>query len=69
MSGLAVHLAETMVQQHVGRAGRRRRRIGSDDAVEGECRLDHVALEPAVEEIGGARGEQLEEQPLVGERE
>ena len=38
-------LAEAMMQQHVGRAGRVGARIGSDDAVEAEDRLDRVALE------------------------
>ena len=65
---LAVHLAEAMVQQHIGRARRRRRRVGADDAVEGEGGLDDVALEPAVEKIGGAVREEVEQRALVVER-
>ena len=57
---LAVHLAEAMMQQHIGRAGRRRGREGADDAIERQRPLDDVALEPAVEEIGGAFGEEVE---------
>ncbi len=38
-------------------------------AVEGEGALDDVALEPAVEEIGSALGEEVEEELLVGEIE
>ena len=35
-AGFAVYLAEAVMQQHIGRAGRVGRRIGTDDAVEGE---------------------------------
>ena len=51
---LAVHLAEDVVEQHIGRA----RRVGAgeiaDHRVEAERGLDRLALEPAVEE-GRAR--------------
>ena len=64
-AALAVHLAEAMVQQHVGGARRRRRRVVADDAVEGEGAFDDVALEPAVEEIGGAAREEVEQRALL----
>ncbi len=59
-AALAVHLAEAMVQQNVGGARRRRRRVIADNAVEREGTFDDVALEPAVEEIGGAAREEVE---------
>ena len=64
-AALAVHLAEAVVQQHVGRARRGRRRVVADDSVEGEGALDDVALEPAVEEVGGAAREQVEQRALL----
>ncbi len=66
-AALAIHLAEAVVQEDVGGAGRRRGGVVADDAVEGEGRLDGVALEPAVEEVGGAAGEEIDEDALVGE--
>ena len=56
---LAVDLAEAVVKQHVRGAGRVRRGVGADDAVERERRLDDLALEPLVEKIGGALGEKI----------
>ncbi len=50
---VSVHLAEHMVQQHIGRARRIGRRIVADDAVEPEGGLDRRALEPAVQPIAG----------------
>ena len=67
-AALAVDLAEAVVQQHVGRARRMRAGVGADDAVEGERALEHVALEPLIEEVGCALGEEIEQQALVGER-
>jgi hypothetical protein len=58
-----------VVKQHIGGAGCGGRRIIADDAIERERALDHVALEPAVEEIGGALREEVEQQPLVVEIE
>ena len=66
---LAVDLAEAVMQQHVGRAGRERAGIGTDDAVEGERALHDLALEPLREKIGRALGEEVEQQALVGERQ
>jgi hypothetical protein len=43
--------------------------IGPDDAVEGERTLDHLALEPAIQEIGRTLGEEIEQQTFVSERE
>ena len=68
-AGLAVHLAEAMVQQHVGGAGRVRAGVRADDTVEGEGALHHVALEPEPQVVGGTLGEQVEQQPLVLERQ
>ena len=50
---LAVHLAEAVMQQHVGRARRVGARIVADDAVESVGRLDRRAFEPAVEIVAG----------------
>ena len=69
MSGLAVHLTEAVMQQHVGRAWRRWRGIGSDDAVECEGCLDRFVFETAIEKIGRARREQFEQETLIGNRE
>ena len=65
----AVHLAEDVVQQHVGRPGRVGARVVADHGVEAEGGLDRLALEPAVEE--GARGfrEQVEHVALALERQ
>ena len=46
---LAVHLAEAMVQQDIGRAGRVGARISADNAVKAEDGLDRRAFEPAVQ--------------------
>ncbi len=60
LPALAVDLAEDMVQQHVRRARRVRAREVADDRVEAERRLDRVGLEPAVEHVARALGEQVE---------
>ncbi len=58
-AGLAVDLAEAVVEQHVSRAGRKRRSVGADDAVERERGLDDIALEPGVEKIRRTLGEKI----------
>ena len=65
---LAVHLAEAVVQQHVGRARRVGARVVADDAVEAVGRLDRIALEPAVEIVAGRVREQVEQLALQVER-
>ncbi len=62
---LAVHLAEGVVQQHVGGAGRIGAGIVADDGVEAVQRLDQLAFEPAVEIVGGRLGEQVVERPQI----
>ena len=66
---LAVHLAEAVMQQHVGRARRVGARVVADDAVEAVGGLDRRALEPAVEVMPGGRGEQVEQFALQVEAE
>src|SRR5439155_22161641 len=58
-SALAVYFAESVVQQHVGGAGRVRAREVPDLRVESEHRLDRVALEPPVEELARALRDDL----------
>ena len=60
LPALAVDLAEDVMQQHVRRARRVRAREIADDRVEAERRLDRLGLEPAVEHVAGALGEQVE---------
>ena len=66
---LAVHLAEAMMQQHIGRARRVGARVIADDAVEAVGRLDRIALEPAVEIVAGRIGEEIEQFALQVEAE
>ena len=66
---LSVHLAKAMVEQDVGSAGRGRRRVGTDDAVEGEGGLDRLVLEPLGEEIRRAFREQVDDEALILDRE
>ncbi len=58
---LAVDLAEHVMQQHVGRAGRVRGREVADDRVPAERGLDDVGLEPVVQQFTGAFGQQLDQ--------
>ncbi len=60
----AVDLAEDVVEQDVRRARRVGARVVADDRVEAERRLDQLALEPAVEELPRALGEQREDVAL-----
>jgi len=66
---LAVHLAEHMMQQHI----RGSRRIGAreiaDDRVESEDCLDGLAREPAIENVAGAFGEEVDEIAALGQRQ
>ena len=66
---LAVDLAEGVVHQEIGRARRIGAGVGPDDAVEGERAFHHLVLEPLRQEIRRALGEQVEQQPLVVQRE
>ncbi len=58
---LAVHLAEGVVQHHVGGAGREGARVVADHGVEAEQGFDEFALEPAVQIIRGRFGEEVEQ--------
>ena len=66
---LPVHLAEHMVQQHIGPAGRVGRRIIADHRVETEHGLDRVAFEPAVQEAARRLGEQVQRVALLLDRQ
>jgi hypothetical protein len=48
---LSVHLAEGMMQQDIGGAGRVRAGVIADDGVEAEPGLHQLAFEPAIEKI------------------
>src|SRR3546814_12687694 len=65
----AVDLAEDVVEQDVGRSGGIGAGEVADHAVEAEDGLDGVALEPAVEIVPGALGEEIEQIPLLHEIE
>ena len=66
---LAVHLAEGVVQHHVGRARRVGAGVVADDGVEAEQRLDQIALEPLVEHLAGRAREQVEQVALLLQRQ
>lgn len=53
------------MQQHISRPRRRWGSVRADDTIERKRSLDRFVLEPAVEKIGGALGEQIDEQPLI----
>ncbi len=59
-AGLAVHLAEDVVQEHVGGAGGPGAREVADDAVEPEAGLDRIGLEPALEPVPGGEREEVQ---------
>ena len=76
---VAVHLAEDMVEQHIGRSRRIGAGIVADHRIEAERGLHRRALEPLAEELARRFGEQLEhvalhvarqprEQPPGGQR-
>ena len=55
----AVNLSHVVVQQHVGGAGRAHAEEGADDSRGRHGGLEHVGLEPLVEEVDGAHGHEL----------
>ena len=65
----AVDLAHVVVQQHVGRARRAHAEERADDARGRHRRLQHVGLEPLVEEVDGAHRHELDLVVLVARRE
>jgi hypothetical protein len=62
---LPVHLAQGMMQEDVGAAGRVRACVISDDGVEAEPCLHEFALEPAIEVIRGRFGQEFEQRPQI----
>ena len=62
---LAVHLAEGMVQEDVGGAGRVRTGVVADDGVEAEPGLHQLAFEPAIEVIRSRFREQVEQRAQI----
>ena len=65
----AVDLAHVVVQQHVGRARRAHAEERADDPARRHRGLQHVGLEPLVEQVGRAHGHELEQVVLVGRGE
>ncbi len=66
---LAVHLAERMMQHHIGRARRVGAGVIADDGVKTVQRLDQVALEPLVQHLAGRAREQIEQAALLFQRQ
>ena len=66
---LAVHLAERVVQHHVGRAGGVGAGVIADDGVEAEQRLHQIVLETLVQHLAGRAREQVEQVALLLQRE
>ena len=66
----AVDLAHVVMQEHVGRAGRAHAQERADDPRRRHRRLEHVGLEPLIEEVDGAHRHELNLVVLVavGER-
>src|SRR3546814_14462248 len=69
LARLAVQLAEHMVEQHIGAAGRVGSGIIADYRVKAEHRLDRVALEKTVEHLAGRTREQIERVALGLDRQ
>ena len=61
----AIHLAEDMVDQHIGRARRVGAGVISDHGVETHQALQHIGLEPVVEQFARALAEQIEQVGLA----
>ena len=66
---LAVHLAERMMQHHIGRACGIGAGVIADDGVEAEQRLDQIALETLVQHLAGRAREQIEQAALLFQRQ
>ena len=58
-----------MMEKHIACAGRVGAVVSSNNSVEAEDRLDRIALEPLVENIGRRAGEKFEEIALPFEAE
>ena len=61
----AVDLAHVVVQQHVGRPRRSHAEERADDARRGHRRLEHVGLEPAIEEVHRAHRQEPQVRRLL----
>ncbi len=66
---LAVHLAERMVQHHIGRTCGIGAGVIADDGVEAIERLDQIALEGLVQHLAGRTREQVEQRALLRQRQ
>ena len=64
-----IDLAHVVMEQHVGGPGRAHAEERADDARGGHRRLEHVGLEPLIEEVDGAHRHQLDLVVLVLVRE
>ena len=65
----AVHLAEPMMQHHIGGAGGIGARVIADDGVKAIERLDQVDLEALVQHLAGRLREQVEQTALLLQRQ
>ena len=61
LPALAVHYAEHVMEQHVGRSGLIGTREIADDRIEAEGGFERIGFEPPVEQIAGALREQIEQ--------
>ncbi len=66
---LAVHLAESVMQHHIGRARGVGAGVIADDGVESEQRFDQIVFEPLVEHLAGRAREQIEQAALLLQRQ
>src|SRR5262249_11760923 len=62
---LAVHLAEGVMQENIGRTGRVGTRVISDDGIEAQPGFHELTLEPAVEVVGGRFRQEIEQRPQI----
>ena len=66
---LAVHLAKGVMQHHIGGTRGVGAGVVADNGIEAEQRLDQIILKTLVEQIAGRAGEQIKQQPLLGQRQ
>ena len=61
LTALAVHFAEHVMEQHVGRSRLIRTREIADNRIEPKRRLDRLRFEPTIEDVARALGHQVEQ--------